>query len=98
MRQTLYLFAPADDRNTLATPTVGCFNVRSARNSSPSSRKRSSPSSRKLTSVTICRELRHSAQIIKSEHGGTDRRRNMRLLSHRFSFARETTPGLAIMG
>ena len=90
MRQTPYLFAPADDRNTLATPTVGCFNVRSARSSSPSSRK--------LTSVTICRELRHSAQIIKSEHGGTDRRRNMRLLSHRFSFARETTPGLAIMG
>jgi hypothetical protein len=30
VRQTPYLFAPADDRNTLATPTVGCFNVRSA--------------------------------------------------------------------
>ena len=72
VRQTPYLFAPADDRNTLATPTVGCFNVRSARSSSPSSRK--------LTSVTICRELRHSAQTIKSEHVGTDRRRKNRLL------------------
>ena len=27
----------------------------------------------KLPRVTICRELRHSAQIIKSEHSGTDR-------------------------
>ena len=73
MRQTPYLFlAPADDRNTLATPTVGCFNVRSARSSSPSSRK--------LTSVTICRELKHSDQTIKSEHVGTDRRRKNRLL------------------
>ena len=51
VQQTPYLFAPADDRNTLATSTVGCFNVRSARSSSPSSRKLTSPSSRKLTSV-----------------------------------------------
>jgi hypothetical protein len=29
----------------------------------------------KLTSVTICRELKHSDQTIKSEHVGTDRRR-----------------------
>ena len=40
----------------------------------------SSPSSWKLTSVTICRELRHSDQTIKSEHVGTDRRRKDRLL------------------
>ena len=33
------------------------------------------PSSRKLTSVTICRELKHSDQTIKSEHVGTDRQR-----------------------
>ena len=42
------------------------LSVRSARHSSPSSR---------LLSVTICREFRHSDQTIKSEHGGTDRRR-----------------------
>ena len=43
------------------------FSVRGARNSSPSSRKR--------TSVSICRELSDSDQIIKFENGGTDRRR-----------------------
>jgi hypothetical protein len=32
----------------------------------------------KLHSVTICRELGHSHQIITSEHGGTDRRRKWR--------------------
>ena len=42
------------------------FSTRSARNSSPSSRE--------VTSVTICRELSDSDQIIKSEHGGTDPR------------------------
>ena len=50
------------------------FNVRSARNSfrRPEIHPRAVG---KLTSVTICRELRHSDQTIKSEHVGTDRRR-----------------------
>jgi hypothetical protein len=38
--------------------------------------------SKSYTEVTICRELSDSNQIIESKHGGTDRRRNMRLLSH----------------
>ena len=55
------------------------FNVRSARNSlrRPQIHPRAVG---KLTSVTICRELKHSDQTITSEHGGTDRRRKNRLL------------------
>ena len=44
------------------------------RASVPAASANSSPSSRKLTSVTICREFSDADQIIKSEHGGTDRR------------------------
>ena len=32
-----------------------------------------------LLRVTICRELRHTDQLIKLDHGGTDRRQNERL-------------------
>ena len=42
--------------------------------------RNSFPSSRKLTSVTICRELSDSDQIIKSECSGTDQQlKNERL-------------------
>ena len=40
-----------------------------ASRSSVRNARHSSPSSRKLTSVTICRELSDSDQIIKFEHG-----------------------------
>ena len=40
-----------------------------------------------LYRVIICRELSDADQIIKSKHGGTDRRRNMRLLNHLFQRA-----------
>ena len=47
--------------------------------------------SRKLTSVTICREFRHSDQTIKSEHVGTDRRR-MRPARLTYPFFRANPP------
>ena len=50
-----------------------------------------------LLRVTICRELRHSDQIIKSEHVGTDRRRKYAgpQARNQSRFPRETTPGLS---
>jgi hypothetical protein len=49
-------------------------------NAAASSRSRSTALYQigKCTSVTICRELKHSHQIIKSEHSGTDRLRKTR--------------------
>ena len=66
------------------------FNVRSARNSfrRPQIHPRAVG---KLTSVTICRELKHSDQTITSEHGGTDRRRKNRLLFASCTRRRTTT-------
>ena len=66
----------AQDRSA-SNGVASRFNVRSARNSfrRPQIHQRAVG---KLTSVTICRELRHSDQTIASEHGGTDRRRKNR--------------------
>ena len=71
------------------------FNVRSTRNSfrRPQIHPRAVG---KLTSVTICRELRHSEQTIKSEHVGTDRRRYSALRSA--PQATRAPPGLSSIG
>ena len=50
--------------------------------------------------VTICRELRHSVQIVKSEHVVTDRLQKVfgATTAARPLHLRETTPGLSSMG
>jgi hypothetical protein len=53
----------------------------------------------RLHRVTICRELMHSDQINKSEHGETDRVAFWQCLGAKGSgFLRETTPRLSSMG
>jgi hypothetical protein len=55
-----------DQLGQMTADLAARFSTRSARNSSPSTRK--------LTSVTICRELSDADQIIMLENGETDRR------------------------
>ena len=64
--RTPYSFAPANDRKRRSR------NESEGRLGRALSMSAVLASSWKLHSVTICRELRHSDQIIKSEHGGTD--------------------------